>query len=871
MADIDNFRQLLQYFVAHLEFCNANLLKEWNGKTTPLETNTRGFKDFIESYFKASCKGNWDKFKRTGNNTGKPTIQKQIAKWAIFSDKSKITIGINATGPNNYKSNTNFLNWNKTWNAIRVKDWNVNTISSLEITKDQKLDSIGVPLDVIDNLYDNTGQPVTNNTSDLQTFWDEFNKLRPDSRDSITKQIGNVLESINPNTQYWRLNIDPNKWDIRNVKIGHEDFFKTVNEINNKIPNYGKANKYDVVLGYETNKSQAIVSLLVVSQPDDGSKIYLKKILDVQPEFLNLEEVNSNAITKDAFKPYRTTFKDISMDVFAEIISMMIQKGVLTLADFKTAINSIPSLIGGNEDSLSNIENNKDKDMKNKSQNESSHPLNLILYGPPGTGKTYNTLFKALEIIKGEDFIKGKSYDDLKPEFDRLVSEGQIVFTTFHQSMSYEDFIEGIKPIPLNDEIITAIHTNKQSGSTDPQFGDGTTIISGLSRMKYDVKDGIFKQICEKAEKAKICCWIDRFVQSVEGNSNSNKLKTSKGKSEFEVWHEKDSASLIVLPKDSKAKDRQTISIDLHLKKLVLEEDIERILEGNLEGENNWPSYTPAIIGHIIGKYKNEKDLKYPPYVLIIDEINRGNVAQIFGELITLIEPSKRLGNSEEMKAILPYSSAQKGEPVYFGVPNNVYIIGTMNTADRSVEALDTALRRRFSFEEMMPDKKPLEGKPVCNVGLDELLETINKRIVALKDREHQIGHSYFMGCPDDNAKAETWLTGVFKDKIIPLLQEYFYGDYKKIYYVLGGSEKEGEGFVKIDSIKPDIFAVKTEDFEYDIPEKRYEIQKIDDNFNINKAITMLLGKQNDDHGGSATVSQETSKAGGDNRDENAN
>lgn len=481
--------------------------------------------------------------------------------------------------------------------------------------------------------------------------------------------------------------------------------------------------------------------------------------------------------------------------------------------------------------------------MKNNSQNESSNPLNLILYGPPGTGKTYKTLFKALKIIKGEDAIKGKSYDDLKPEFDSLVSTGQIVFTTFHQSMSYEDFIEGIKPIPLNDEIIKAIHTNKQSGSTDPQFGDGTTIISGLSRMKYDVKAGIFKQICEKAEKAKICCWIDRFVQSVEGKSNSNKLKTSKGKSEFEVWHEKDSASLIVLPKVSKAKVTQTISIDLHLKKPVLEEDIERILEGNLEGNNNWPSYTPAIIGHIIEKYKNEKDLKYPPYVLIIDEINRGNVAQIFGELITLIEPSKRLGNSEEMKAILPYSSAQKGEPVYFGVPNNLYIIGTMNTADRSVEALDTALRRRFSFEEMMPKPELLKNEnnqdiKICGIELSNLLKTINDRIVALKDREHQIGHSYFMGCPDDEAEAKIWLTNVFKDKIIPLLQEYFYGDYKKIYYVLG------EEFVReVAENKSDIFSVEIDD-DLDENMSRYEIKSFDEKAEIDNKIDIVKAVQ---------------------------
>ena len=446
--------------------------------------------------------------------------------------------------------------------------------------------------------------------------------------------------------------------------------------------------------------------------------------------------------------------------------------------------------------------------------------------------------------------MAGKTYEDLKPEYDNLVNSSQIMFTTFHQSMSYEDFIEGIKPIPVNNAI-NAIHTNKQPGSTDPQFGDGNTVISGLSRMKYEVKDGIFKKICEKAEKAKICYWIDCFVQSVEGKNNKITLKTPKQKRAIEVWHEKGSASLTVLPNGSKAKNNQTISIDLHLKKSVLEEDIERILKGDLEGDNNWPSYTPAIIGHIITKYKNEKDLKYPrdlkypPYVLIIDEINRGNVAQIFGELITLIEPSKRLGNDEAMTATLPYSQKT------FGVPNNLYIIGTMNTADRSVEALDTALRRRFSFEEMMPDKKPLEGKTVCGVDLGLLLETINKRIVALKDREHQIGHSYFMDdClngSDEGAK-EKWLAKVFKDKIIPLLQEYFYGDYKKIYYVLGPGFVENSYMGKKEnSIRKELFPfVGDRDQDLDIAEERYEIRPFDDNPDnkvvIKAAVHKLIG-----------------------------
>lgn len=509
-----------------------------------------------------------------------------------------------------------------------------------------------------------------------------------------------------------------------------------------------------------------------------------------------------------------------------------------------------------------------------------SHPLNLILYGPPGTGKTYNTLFHALKIIKGEDVIKGKSYDDLKPEFDRLVSEGQIVFTTFHQSMSYEDFIEGIKPIPPQ---------NKEE------------------QMVYDVQDGIFKEICEKAKKISVvntstkidfsktrvfkmslgekgkdadsvfeyCVenevlalgWGDSIdFSECKTREEFKRLDSSWGAAALEIFKEWMKTGDIVLISDGTkevkgiaqvAGDyefRDDPSIDMHqfrkAKWLYTGNNIpiSKIYDKNLSQQSIYGFYKEKkgfvdnggikidVLNEIITGEINDK--KEENYVLIIDEINRGNVAQIFGELITLIEPSKRLDNSEEMKAILPYSSAQKGKPEYFGVPNNLYIIGTMNTADRSVEALDTALRRRFSFEEMMPKPELLGDKELCGVKLSDLLTTINQRIVALKDREHQIGHSYFMGL-----KTDSDLKDVFKDKIIPLLQEYFYGDYKKIYYVLGGSEKEGEGFVKIDSVKSDVFAVKIEDFEYDIPEKRYEIQKISDNFDIDKAIKMLLGK----------------------------
>lgn len=280
-----------------------------------------------------------------------------------------------------------------------------------------------------------------------------------------------------------------------------------------------------------------------------------------------------------------------------------------------------------------------DSQVSQKNNAMPSKPLNQILYGPPGTGKTYNTVSLAVDILE-----PGKSdWATKKKSFDKYIEGGRIVFTTFHQSMSYEDFVEGIKPDVNNGQIV------------------------------YSVKSGIFKSLCERAEK-----------------------------------------------------------------------DIQNA------------------------------------YVMIIDEINRGNVSQIFGELITLLEEDKRLGNEAELKVKMPYSQTE------FGVPKNLYIIGTMNTADRSVEALDSALRRRFCFTEMMPRPELLRETTIDGIALSDVLEIINRRIVVLKDREHQIGHSYFI-----NVKDKLSLKGVFKNNIIPLLQEYFYGNYDYIRLVLG------DGFVK--------------------------------------------------------------------------
>ena len=272
------------------------------------------------------------------------------------------------------------------------------------------------------------------------------------------------------------------------------------------------------------------------------------------------------------------------------------------------------------------------------------HPLNQILYGPPGTGKTYHAVACALAIVDGVS-VRERGEGDIE-RFHELCRSGQVAMVTFHQNFAYEDFIEGIRPV-LDD---------------------------GTGGLKYELRDGIFKQVAEAA--------------------------------------------------------------------------------------------------------KEEEDKKF---VLIIDEINRGNIAKIFGELITLIEASRRLGAEDETKVTLPYSN--DWEP--FGVPDNLYLIGTMNTADRSIQLLDTALRRRFIFIEKMPEPEHERiSEDVDGVNFREMLKAMNERITALLDRERQIGHTYLM---DVDTMEE--LSDVFRNKIFPLLQEYFFSDWSKIRAVLGGND----------------------------------------------------------------------------------
>lgn len=406
---------------------------------------------------------------------------------------------------------------------------------------------------------------------------------------------------------------------------------------------------------------------------------------------------------------------------------------------------------------------NKEQEMPNNNmQNKTAKnpPLNQILYGPPGTGKTYNTINKALEILGVE--TQGKSRAELKAQFDEFRQNGQIEFVTFHQSFSYEEFVEGIKPI---------FKKKNENEKTD--------------KMEYEIANGIFKKICKAAQEK-----IINFKET--GKKDFYPAFYKKLKKDGPITYDKIKFEIDEkVTSEATNKEFKSGNITIYSSKLEsilnnikaldnekFDDIITQEIKPTEQYEKDNIGRYKAIVRYYFDKYLPDESRRHN-YILIIDEINRGNISKILGELITLIEPSKRIGGDEELRVTLPYSNES------FGVPSNLYIIGTMNTADRSIALLDTALRRRFEFVEMMPEPELLEIIKVENgeINLQMLLEKINARIEFLLDREHTIGHSFFI-----NVNSLSELQQVFKNKIIPLLQEYFYDDYAKIDAVLNGN-----------------------------------------------------------------------------------
>lgn len=457
------------------------------------------------------------------------------------------------------------------------------------------------------------------------------------------------------------------------------------------------------------------------------------------------EDKTINYLAKNKVDKYNTRFnyQVYNYSNLSNDIDLIVDKIILNMQWFeKLPLNEI-------QDINNNIPENKNSEIENDTQQISSEmenkniPLNQILYGPPGTGKTYHTIDKALKIL-GENL---ESRDEKKAKFDEYVKNGQIVFTTFHQSYGYEEFVEGIKP---------------NIDSEEGNFKD----------IEYKIKPGIFKKVCERALENEdnikdFNFYIDKLKEIVKEDGNDPEKYFKLPNTKYSIQYRGGKTFRIKFDDMSKNHKDYPVSI----------ENIIKLYKTSSTNEIYNSAYVKAILNYLktqgLKDYQEKDEKTNLPYIIIIDEINRGNVSKIFGELITLIEPSKRIGEKEELKVRLPYSGDE------FGVPENVYILGTMNTADRSITSLDTALRRRFEFIEMMPDVSKLSDN--CkDVNLQELLKAINTRIEYLLDREKTIGHAFFIG-----VKNLEDLKKVFQNKIIPLLQEYFYNDYTLISAVL--------------------------------------------------------------------------------------
>ncbi|HED0765743.1 TPA: McrB family protein [Campylobacter jejuni] len=587
--------------------------------------------------------------------------------------------------------------------------------------------------------------------------------------------------------------------DVKNIKIVNI-FSKNVLDLISLNEFKEKLKIYQIHKKLLENKNLSLVKMIeniaipLWNKYGMDSQNYIDKMKNLFSEYLNKKKLDKNTINK-----YIQVIENISKEFLKENLYSC------DLFSFDQNINKL------NKNEEFKLKNSNGHNMYSSAlnyyraflidyyeqdifitervQSEESNmkiiPLNQILYGSPGTGKTYHTIDKALEIL-GENL---ENRDDKKAKFDEYVKNGQIVFTTFHQSYGYEEFVEGIKPSLNSDE---------------------------NSQINYKVKDGIFKELCKKALENRddiesFNFYINDLKEKTKEDANNPEKYFQLPNTKYSIQYRGGKTFRIKFDDMSKNHKDYPVSID-NIEKLYKTSNIDEIYNS---------AYVKAILNYLksqgLKDYKEKDEKINLPYIIIIDEINRGNVSKIFGELITLIEPSKRLGNEEALELTLPYSGEK------FGVPKNVYIIGTMNTADRSITSLDAALRRRFEFVEMMPNSDLLNNVFICkdveNPNEDEdylgddaktegyaeilqnILISINKRIEFLLDREKTIGHAFFMSeavkfnknnwiKPDEYE--EDWyvlsiskLKKVFQNKIIPLLQEYFYNDYALINAVL--------------------------------------------------------------------------------------
>jgi 5-methylcytosine-specific restriction enzyme B len=459
-------------------------------------------------------------------------------------------------------------------------------------------------------------------------------------------------------------------------------------------------------------------------------------------------------------------------------------------------------------------------------------PLNQILYGPPGTGKTYHTINEALAILD-PDFLSANHADRTKltARFKELESSQHIRFVTFHQSFSYEDFVEGLRAesdeatkqlkfLPVDgvfkaicDAAMTKVVVDQVpevdvSGNkiwkmslgnrSDENYvyeeciSQGRILLgwgSGIDFSAARTKNDIIAAFREKGINYTTADYPVTAVNSFTlGMQVGDLVVVSDGNSKFRAIGQitGDYSYLSREQQDDEFSQSRTVR---WLKVFDPSSPCSTIMSNNFMMKAIYRLGADVIDREklrelLLTKVNDVQEHKTPDArVLIIDEINRGNISRIFGELITLIEPSKRAGGSEALSVTLPYSKR------LFSVPDNLYLIGTMNTSDRSLSGLDIALRRRFIFKEMPPRPELLAGVDVLGIAIDRLLEIMNRRIEALLDRDHCLGHAYFLPLKVD--PSIICLAQIFSEQIVPLLKEYFFEDWDRIRWVLNDHRKQ--------------------------------------------------------------------------------
>lgn len=478
-------------------------------------------------------------------------------------------------------------------------------------------------------------------------------------------------------------------------------------------------------------------------------------------------------------------------------------------------------------------------------------PLNKILYGPPGTGKTYRTAQLAVEICNGN---APEDRKELMKQYESLRKEGRISFVTFHQSYGYEDFVEGLRPEVVNGQVTYQVRKGVFRQACD-----------AARRYKLSTPE-LAKNPLENRSFYKISLGPSNTAEGKEVLQRSlaeNCIVLGWGKDiDFsECNNETECIAKISHENPTLEKPESNARFISRFKNEVKIGDIVIISQGNTDfcaigeitGEyefNNPPQaryyqtrkvqwlyvsdanrsvseiydrdftqaslYKLDISGinfhalySLIDPTTERTETTEKKHVLIIDEINRANISKVFGELITLLEKDKREGELNAITLQLPYSPLEE-----FSVPPNLFLIGTMNTADRSIALLDTALRRRFEFEELQPNYSELSSINIPGLDMPALLKAMNERIEYLYDRDHTIGHAYFIGI-----KSQIELANVFRRKVIPLLQEYFYEDWSKIQTVL--NDEKNAAFIKAVKKAPTGIAPDNDDYEIRV---RYQV-----------------------------------------------